>query len=171
MQPAAILIVKSSSWVTELAFPRMNLSLFLVKCLMINYCCSQQTALLFPPLEFFGLQCQKLEGNWRLQLCHYRTASLKRVITGLFFTSSLESQQTHTSSSLLFRTFFHTLRPCLCSRMPLAWLLYEGSGREVPLAKVAALAEAPEYVRFQQKNYTSDGVICLQLLKAHLCLL
>lgn len=144
MQPAAILIVKPRSWVTKLTFLRMNLSLFLVKCLMINYCCSQQTALLFPSLECFRLQCQKLEGNWRLQLCHYRTGNLKHVITGLFSTSSLESQWTHTSSALLFRTFFHKPRPCLCSRMPLAWFLYEGSGREVPLAKVAALAETPE---------------------------
>lgn len=132
MQPAVILTVKPSSWVTELAFPRMNLSLFLVNCLMINYCCSQQTALLFSSLEFFQVQCQKLEGNRRLQLCHYRTASPKYVITGRFFTSSLESQRSHASSALLFRAFFHIPRPCLCSRMPLAWFLYEGSGMRCP---------------------------------------
>lgn len=102
--PAVIPTVKPRGWVTELAFPRMNLSLFLVNCLMINYCHSQQTALLFP-LNFSGF----IVKSWRetggcisvpLQDCQSYTWCNRSVLHLIF-----ESQQTHTSSALLFRTF------------------------------------------------------------------
>lgn len=129
--PAVIPTVKPRGWVTELAFPRMNLSLFLVNCLMINYCHSQQTALLFP-LNFSGF----IDKSWRetggcisvpLQDCQSYTWCNRSVLHLIFLSTA-------------FQDFFQTPRPYLCSRMPLAWFLYAGSGSEVPLANVAPLA-------------------------------
>lgn len=66
-------------------------------------------------------------------LCHYRTASLQRVVTGLFFTSSFESQQYSSEP-------FSTHQDHVCA----AGCCWHGFAVQGQGANAAALAEAPE---------------------------